>query len=164
MFRDGGRRRGPAAGRLLLGVLTLLAVARPALAHQLKVFAYVEGKRIRGETYVRGGAGVRGAAVTAYDPSGQKLAETTTDDDGNFVLDALQLQLFLIGCHAGLFGFGLGLFEDRRNNKRKYSTCHTRLLCNRHSCRCSQRIYRSQGWNSFSRCYNRHSVLLQRPS
>jgi nickel transport protein len=54
------------------------------MAHKLNVFAFVEGKELSGQAYARGGETIRGAAVNVFAPDGEKLAETKTDDEGNF--------------------------------------------------------------------------------
>jgi nickel transport protein len=56
----------------------------PAQAHQLNVFAVVQGKAIAGEAYFRGGTPVPNAAVTVLDAAGLTLGQTTTDAQGKF--------------------------------------------------------------------------------
>ncbi len=76
-----------AFARVALPVL-LVAVtagfARTALAHKIHVFATVEGEEVRGEVYAPGGAAIVGATVTATDPAGRRLGQTTTDAEGRF--------------------------------------------------------------------------------
>lgn len=75
----------------VLGMLAGLAVvlcAAPAMAHKLNVWATVEGRTIRGETYFRGGTPAQGAKVTAYGPDGKQLGRATTDAEGKFSLVA----------------------------------------------------------------------------
>ncbi len=68
-------------------VVMMLAIpARHAQAHKLHVFAAVDGKVLRGETYFRGGGAAAGVAVRVLGPAGQLLGETTTDDQGKFVV------------------------------------------------------------------------------
>jgi len=64
----------------------LLAVlpATTALAHRLNVIAPVQGNAIAGEAYFVDGSPARGAAVTAFDPAGKSLGQTTTDGQGRF--------------------------------------------------------------------------------
>lgn len=68
----------------------LLAAAAPttALAHQVYVFASVDGHTIQGKVYFRGQIAAQGVTVTAFDPAGRELAKTTTDDQGQFHLEA----------------------------------------------------------------------------
>jgi len=63
----------------------LLVCARPAEAHKLNVFAWVEGRQIVGEAYFRGHAPLAGAAVTFASPAGETLGKTTTDAGGKFL-------------------------------------------------------------------------------
>jgi len=68
----------------MLAVLGGMACTTPALAHKVVVFASVRGKTIEGEVYFYGGAAATGASVTVVGPNDQVLAETTTDDEGEF--------------------------------------------------------------------------------
>ena len=70
--------------RALGSLLVWLVLAGPAMAHKLTVFAAVQGTKISGEAYFRGGAPVRKATVAVLDPKGEKLGETTTDEEGKF--------------------------------------------------------------------------------
>lgn len=70
----------------LAAVMVLAVLAREAQAHKLHVFAAVDGKVIRGETYFRGGAAAARVPVQALGPAGQLLGQTTTDDQGQFAL------------------------------------------------------------------------------
>jgi nickel transport protein len=75
-------------GRSLVGLALVAASAAPAAAHKLILFASVEGATIHGKAYFQGGAPARGLAVTAFDPQGAELAQTTTDDRGEFTMEA----------------------------------------------------------------------------
>jgi len=57
-----------------------------AQAHTMHLFAYAEAGKIRGEVFARGGSPIVGATITAYGPGGETLAETKTDDAGEFSL------------------------------------------------------------------------------
>lgn len=70
---------------LIVGVMLCPA---PAFAHQLNVFATVEGKTIHGKAYFRGGAPAQEVPVKALDPAGEEIGRTTTDAKGRFSLDA----------------------------------------------------------------------------
>jgi len=63
-------------------------IADSAWAHQLNVFATVEGTTIRGEAYYRGGAAARQAKVDVLDSSGASLGQVITDDQGHFAFQA----------------------------------------------------------------------------
>ncbi|MEY6431062.1 hypothetical protein ABC977_01415 [Thioalkalicoccus limnaeus] len=65
-------------------LLLALVVAAPGQAHQLKVFAFVDGDRIEGRTYFVGGGAASGALIQIQDPDGRVLAETTPDQEGRF--------------------------------------------------------------------------------
>jgi nickel transport protein len=74
---------------VLLGVLVVaLLWAQPAHAHKLYVFAQTEGHTIQGNAYFRGGNPAKGLDVSALDPAGEEIGNTTTDDEGKFALEA----------------------------------------------------------------------------
>ena len=72
----------------VLAVLGSMLHAAPATAHKLNVWAEVDGTTIRGEAYFRGGSPAQEAKVEALAPDGTTLAETTTDAEGKFSLEA----------------------------------------------------------------------------
>ncbi len=82
------------AARSIRNLLRLAAVAAGvglfagsgAQAHSISVFAYVEDGAIHGEVFARGGTPIAGATITALDPDGAKLGETTADAEGRFTL------------------------------------------------------------------------------
>jgi nickel transport protein len=74
-------------------ILALLAVglsivAEPAWPHKMKVFATAEGTRLVGCAYFSPGGRPRQVAVTVTDADGNVLATTTTDDEGQFQVEA----------------------------------------------------------------------------
>lgn len=71
-------------------LILLVLLVSPASAHKLHVFALANGTTIEGEVYAAGNAPIRNAAVTVLGPSGEKLGETKTDDDGKFRFAARQ--------------------------------------------------------------------------
>jgi len=71
-------------GRPMLAGLLVLVCAAAAEAHVVVVFASVDGRSIRGEAEMMGGSPIKSARVTAFDPAGGILAETVTDDSGEF--------------------------------------------------------------------------------
>ncbi len=60
----------------------------PALAHQIYIFAKVDGRTIGGRVYFRGNAPAQNVTVRATDPDGNELGRTTTDEQGKFTLPA----------------------------------------------------------------------------
>jgi hypothetical protein len=68
---------------ILVGLL-VIAWAAPGEAHEIDVFASVDGRSIIGRAKMMGGAPVTSAPVTAFDPGGDVLAKTVTDDSGEF--------------------------------------------------------------------------------
>jgi nickel transport protein len=71
----------------LLVAATLLAVglAATGAAHNVQVFAYLDGQTIRGEATVGGGKKAKNADILILDPDDKTtLARTKTDDDGSF--------------------------------------------------------------------------------
>ena len=68
---------------ILAGFFVIACVAT-AEAHEVNVFASVDGRSIKGQAKMMGGSPIKSAPVTAFAPSGDVLAETVTDDSGNF--------------------------------------------------------------------------------
>jgi nickel transport protein len=70
----------------LLAILSLAAA--PALAHQIRVFAFADGDRIEGSAYFAGGEAASGARIRVLDAQGGLLAELERDGEGAFSLQA----------------------------------------------------------------------------
>jgi nickel transport protein len=70
--------------RLLLPLLMALALAGPAEAHRLKVFATVEGTQAKGYAFFIGGGRAEQTPWVAKDATGSQIARGTTDDEGRF--------------------------------------------------------------------------------
>jgi nickel transport protein len=70
----------------LLAILSLAAA--PALAHQIRVFAFADGDRIEGSAYFAGGEAASGARIRVLDAQGGLLAELEPDGEGAFSLQA----------------------------------------------------------------------------
>lgn len=71
-----------------LVLLLCLALATPASAHKIKLFATTEGPVISGYAYFPGGGRAKETKIEFLDPAGQKLGEVTTDDQGQFRFEA----------------------------------------------------------------------------
>ena len=88
--RDSGKfdRALSPPGRSLLFLLLffplILALSRPALAHKVYIFAWVEGDTVHTDSYFPKSRKVKGGRVEVFGPSGRKLLEGTTDDQGAF--------------------------------------------------------------------------------
>ncbi len=74
----------PTRAAVVLALAWVCAAPTSALAHKLTLFAAVEGEKITGEAFFRGGTPVRGATVAVFDARGTKLAEVQTDAQGKF--------------------------------------------------------------------------------
>lgn len=70
--------------RLLLPLLLALALAGPAQAHRLKVFATVEGMEAKGYAFFIGGGRAEQTPWVAKDAAGSRIAEGMTDGEGRF--------------------------------------------------------------------------------
>lgn len=68
----------------LLASVLVLALALPALAHRVNLFAYAEGGTVYTESYFPDGRPVAGGKVLVFDSSDRRLLEGTTDKDGLF--------------------------------------------------------------------------------
>jgi len=76
-------------GLAAVTVFLLLAVfPATAFAHQMNIYATVEGKMIRGEVYFRGKVPAQNVTVRATDAAGVEIGKTTTDEQGKFALPA----------------------------------------------------------------------------
>lgn len=70
--------------RLLLALAALLALASPAAAHRLKLFATVEGGEVAGYAFFIGGGRAQGTDWRARDAAGGEIAEGQTGADGTY--------------------------------------------------------------------------------
>lgn len=70
--------------RLAALVAMLLALALPAEAHKLKVFATVEGDAVRGYAFFVGGGRAQGTDWLAQMAGGTEIARGTTGADGTY--------------------------------------------------------------------------------
>jgi nickel transport protein len=74
---------------LQFAILILIFLAPSiALAHSMEIFAAVEGKTIQGKASFHDGTPARNADVKAFDPAGEEIGRTKTDDQGKFSLEA----------------------------------------------------------------------------
>lgn len=71
-------------GVLLLSLVAALALATPAAAHKLEVFAAVRGDAITGYAFFIGGGRAVGTPWLAKDAGGAEIASGETDEGGNF--------------------------------------------------------------------------------
>jgi nickel transport protein len=58
------------------------------IAHNMEIFATVEGKTIQGKASFHDGTPARNADVKAFDAAGEEIGRTKTDDQGKFSLAA----------------------------------------------------------------------------
>ena len=72
--------------RFLLALLLILAVASPAMAHKLKIFAAVEGNVVAGYAFFIGGGRAQDTPWQAKDEAGTLLGEGRTGPEGEFRL------------------------------------------------------------------------------
>ena len=71
-------------GVFVAGLLCATAVAGPASAHKVNVFAYAEADSVYTESYFNDGKKCKNSTITVYTRSDEKLLEGTTDDEGLF--------------------------------------------------------------------------------
>ncbi len=74
------------SGLWVFAIIGFLLGGEAASAHQLRIFAYVEGDEICGEVFFRDGTPAASAKVTAFGPQGQTLSQTVSDSSGQFRL------------------------------------------------------------------------------
>ena len=94
---------GSLAGGLVLtlGLTLALAVATPAQAHKLKVFATADAATIDGRVYFVGGTAARGAVISVEAPPGSPVACLAADGDGRFRFEASSRADHVIAADAG---------------------------------------------------------------
>ncbi|MCW8329119.1 prealbumin-like fold domain-containing protein [Photobacterium sp. SDRW27] len=80
--------------------LILLGVSQFSYAHQMRVFAFVEGKDVIGETYFVGGGKVASATIELI-RNDSVLATATSDSDGNFVFKNVEADSYQIKADGG---------------------------------------------------------------
>ncbi|MBF0476481.1 MAG: hypothetical protein HQK59_11730 [Deltaproteobacteria bacterium] len=68
---------------LVAAALVLIWIS-PAWAHKVFIYAWVEGDTVRVESYFGGSKKVMDSPVEVFDPSGKKLLEGRTNDQGEF--------------------------------------------------------------------------------
>jgi hypothetical protein len=73
--------------RRLLIVCALVAMASPAAAHRLKLFATVDGHHVSGYAFFVGGARAQGTDWMARTADGEILAQGKTDAEGLYDFD-----------------------------------------------------------------------------
>ncbi len=67
-------------------LLVCAALAGPAYAHKVNVFAYVEDGKIHVESYFPDGKAVENGAIEILDSQKAKVAEGVTDKEGKCVI------------------------------------------------------------------------------
>jgi nickel transport protein len=95
------------------GLLLALALAQPAWAHRVKLFAAWEGQAAAGQAYFPDGGKIKGATVKVLGAEGKDLAALTTDDQGRFTYrpekpQDLRFVLDLDDGHVAEFRLGAG--------------------------------------------------------
>lgn len=71
---------------LFVVIFPIAALIAPAAAwaHNVNVFAYIEGETVVAECYFNDGAKCRDSTIEVFDKRGKKLAEGKTDEEGRF--------------------------------------------------------------------------------
>jgi nickel transport protein len=85
------RHRSPCGTRtrrfsiyLLLPALWVVLCVRPAWAHKVMIFSWVEGDTVYTESKFSGGKKAKNCTVVVYDKEGKQLLEGKTDEQGKF--------------------------------------------------------------------------------
>lgn len=100
-FKNVGQVANLSYTALVAVLLIVLAFPHAAQAHKLNLFARVDGTTIRGNAYFRGGGAARKAQVIATDAAGHELGRATTDDDGNFTMQATNRGDYRLTINSG---------------------------------------------------------------
>ena len=69
---------------VLVAALMILFSQKPALAHKVTIFAWVEGDTVFTQSKFSGGKRVKNCIVTVFDDEGNPLLEGETDEQGEF--------------------------------------------------------------------------------
>ena len=64
--------------------ILLLILNFPVFAHKVYLFAWIEGDTVYTDSYFSGKKKVRGGLIKVFDPSGRKLIEGKTNENGEF--------------------------------------------------------------------------------
>ena len=64
--------------------LCLVLCVRPAVAHKVTIFAWVEGDTVHTQSKFSGGKRAKNSTVVVYDKEGDQLLEGKTDEKGEF--------------------------------------------------------------------------------
>ena len=99
--------RGQIRWALLSAMVIAVAVGAgpsptPVLAHNVTVFAWVEGDRVHVETKFSGGRKAKSAPIEVYDSEGNLLLTGRTDAEGAFAFSAPQKSDLNIVLLAGM--------------------------------------------------------------
>jgi nickel transport protein len=89
------------AGFLGFSALLLLA-AKPASAHKVTIFAWVEGDTVHTESKLSGGKAVKEGEVIVYDSDKNRLLDGKTSDEGKFSFRVPKKTDLRIVLHAGM--------------------------------------------------------------
>ncbi len=70
--------------KLIAMVFFLTVTTSPALAHNVNIFAYVEGDRVYTESYFNDGKRCVHSKIDVFDSTGKQLLEGVTNNEGEF--------------------------------------------------------------------------------
>ena len=87
--------------RIFTGIFLWLFLGANANAHRLHVFHHFESEEIRGQSYFQDGSPAIGAKVQLLDTKGSCIAETMTDDNGEFRLPLPPGGTYTLSVDAG---------------------------------------------------------------
>ena len=69
---------------VMITLIYILTSATPLMAHKVSVFAWVEGKTVKGESKFSGGVRPMNAAIEVFNKKGELIYEGKTDEKGAF--------------------------------------------------------------------------------
>jgi cobalt/nickel transport system permease protein len=92
--------RTQVSGMLIWAAAIVLCAPASASAHQMNLYATVEGRAIQGEVYFRGKVPAQNVTVRLLDPDGQELDKTTTDEQGKFTFPNCNQQNFQLVANS----------------------------------------------------------------
>lgn len=86
---------------LAAALVLMMLFIRPAMAHRVTVFAWIEDQTVHTTSKFPGGNKISGGTIKVYDDAGNLLVEGKTDDQGNFSFPIPQNSALKVVMSAG---------------------------------------------------------------
>jgi nickel transport protein len=97
-----GKKRHERLVPFVFLTLILVFFYRPASAHKVTIFAWIEGDTVHTQSKFSKGKRVKGAPVTVFDSFGNQILEGKTDEKGLFSFKVPQKEDLKVVLHASM--------------------------------------------------------------